>query len=571
MPSALLLVAAAAVLGTLAVAPLSPDGRALDALGIVALCMRSSCAHSRLVRASVLLALGLFAGNAWLQEQTAPLVHEMRTARHSAVALAGIHDEGVSSSFAAALDDGLVVLVHVRGSPPPPGSRIVVRGRLEPFDDARNPGEPSEIALERERGLDAQIANGDVLSISPPSPWERRAWLPRAHAWALAQLRGTLGEPAASIVAGELWGERADLAPDLRTEFQETGTVHVLVTAGLHLGVVAALAVALLSALALPRAWSCCIAIAAVWAFVLWSGGQLPATRAAVMVTAALCARALGRASLSWNSLALAALAIAALRPQSVATPSFALSFNCVGAIFACAPVLERFLEERVALPRALREALVLSVATQLGTWPLTAAVFLQFSPYAVFANLAVVPCVGTSIVLGALQLLLAWTPSLAQMIANLQGWAIAWMLAVVRTLSALPGASLPMTPAPAYAVAAYDTALLFLAWCARRHHWTPGIAAMLVAVGLVLQPPHPLDAHLRITVLDVGQADAILIETPARHALLIDAGGRLERGPQIDGSVAERVGEETVVPFLLRRGIHALDAVVLTHPHGEP
>ncbi|HEY9084863.1 MAG TPA: DNA internalization-related competence protein ComEC/Rec2 [Candidatus Tyrphobacter sp.] len=569
MPSAPLAVAAAAVLGTLAAAPLSPDGRALDALGIVALCVRCCLAHERPVRASVLLALGLFAANAWLHEQRVPALHEMRTARYSAVALASVHDAGTSSSFAAALDGGLVALVHVRGTPPPPGSRIVVRGRFEPFDVARNAGEPSEIALERERGFDAQIAGGEVLSTAPPSPWETRAWLPRAHVWALAQLRGTLGEPAASIVAGELWGERSDLPPDLRTEFQETGTVHVLVTAGLHLGVVAALVVALLAALALPRAWSCGIAIVAVWAFVLWSGAQLPATRAAIMVTTALCARALGRASFSWNSLALAAIVIAALRPQSVATPSFALSFSCVGAIFACAPLLERCIEG-AALPRSLREAMVLSVATQLGTWPLTAAVFLQFSPYAVVANLAVVPCVGASIGLGMLQLLFAPAPTLAQMIANLQGWVIAWVLAVVRTLSALPGAALPMTPAPAHCIAAYDAALLFLAWCARRRLWTPGVAAMLVAIAFVLWPAHGLDTRLRITVIDVGQADAILIETPAHHALLVDAGGRLERGPQSDQSVAERVGEQIVVPFLLRRGIHTLDAIVLTHPHGD-
>jgi len=53
-----------------------------------------------------------------------------------------------------------------------------------------------------------------------------------AHAWALAQLRARMPEPSATILAGELWGERASLPPELRAEFQETGTVHVLVTAG---------------------------------------------------------------------------------------------------------------------------------------------------------------------------------------------------------------------------------------------------------------------------------------------------------------------------------------------------
>lgn len=561
----------AAVLGTLAVAPLSGEGRALVALGVLALCARTS--HSReprLVRASILCALALFALNAARAQERVPTIVEHRTARYTGVSLGDVHDEGGTSSFAVALDDGTTILARVRGGAPAPAMRVLLRGRLAPFDEPRNPGEASEAALERERGFDGQIESADILDATPAARCSPRCTLARAHAWALDQLRRSMGEPAASVVAGELWGERSDLPPDLRAEFQETGTVHVLVTAGLHLGVVAALVLAVLARLALPRAWSCAIAIAAVWLFVLWSGNQLPATRAACMVTAALAARACGKASFSWNSLAIAAIAIAAFRPLSVATPSFALSFSCIGAIFAFVPIFERVAEEHTAAPAFAREAVVLTLATQLGTWPLTAAIFLQFSPYAVLANLAVVPCVGISLALGALTLLFAWISPIAQAFANLNGWVVAWMLAVVRMLGSLPGGGFPMTPAPAFCIASYDAALLFCAWCVRRSSPTPGLAVLAVAIALVLFPIHSPDGRLRITVLDVGQADAIVIETPAHHALLVDAGGRLEHGPQSDGSVAERVGEMTVVPFLLRRGIHSLDAIILTHPHGD-
>ncbi|HTA55378.1 MAG TPA: ComEC/Rec2 family competence protein, partial [Candidatus Acidoferrales bacterium] len=320
----------------------------------------------------------------------------------------------------------------------------------------------------------------------------------------------------------------------------------------------------------LPR-WSACLAaIVLIWIFAWWSGGQLPAVRAATMATAALAARAFGRATFSWNTLAIAALAITFLRPASVATISFALSFSCVGAIFACAAPLERWIEARVALPDRVREALVLSLATQLGVWPLGAAAFLQFTPYAIVANLAVVPCVAATMALGAAQLALAWCDPLAQVCANLNSWLLAWMLAVVQNVSALPAAAIAMTPAPAWSIASYDVAVLAAPALWQRNARTLAVATVALATIGVLWPPRGIDARLHITVLDVGQADAIVVQTPRGHALLVDAGGRLERGAQGNGSVAEEVGDRIVVPFLLRHGVHAVDAIVISHPHGD-
>lgn len=571
MPScALLLASVAAILGTLAATPLGPDLRLVVALGFGALVavvlVGRPPARSILLVAAV--ALGA-AANAALHERTVREITEQRTARYAGTVLDTAAAEDGSATLTLALDNGLRVLARIHTAVPLPGTRAIVRGRIEPFDEPRNPGEPSEREIEGERGFDARLDAAAVLHAGEATQWDARVALARAHEWAHAQLRDRLGEPAASVVAGELWGERSALPPDLRAEFQETGTVHVLVTAGLHLGAVAALAAALFALFALPRWTTCLAAILCVWLFVWWSGGQLPAMRAATMASAALAARACGRATFSWNVLAIAGVVITVLRPASVATASFALSFSCVGAIFISAAPVERWLEARVALPDRVREALVLSIATQIGVWPLGAAVFLQFTPYAVGANFAIVPCVALTMALGAAQLLCAWCAPIADALANLNSWLLAWMLAVVRTVSSLPFAVIPMTPAPAWCIAAYDAALL-AAPLFRRRSATLAVAAIALATAYVLWPPRSFDARLRITVLDVGQADGIVVQTPRGHALLVDAGGRLERTTQSGGSAAEAVGERVVVPFLLRQGIHALDAIVLSHPHGD-
>jgi len=467
-----------------------------------------------------------------------------------------------------AIDNGITIAVEQQANLPAAGTHVLLRGRLEPFDGPRNPGEPDEREIESERGVQGRMTNARMLRTLPPAPLTMRTAIARAHGWALAQLQLRLAEPYASIVAGELWGERATLAPELRAEFQQTGTVHVLVTAGLHLGVVALIVLTLLRFCTAPRVAACIAASAVLWMYAVFSGLHLPSIRAAAMATFGLAAYAAGAAPRSWNAYGAALLVIALFWPLSVMGASFALSFSCVGAILLCADEVTKALQS-FALPEKLREAVALTIATQLGTWPLTASIFLLFSPYAVLANLLVVPVVGATMLLGGAQLLLAPLPPLAQAAANVNGWVLAWIVAVVHTIATLPGASLAITPPPAWAIAAYDAALVGAAYCWKHGGRTLALALVFLGITLVVTPARTVDHRLRITVLDVGQADGIVIQTPLGHTILVDAGGRLERGA--DGaSSSEAAGERVVVPFLHRAGVHHIDALILSHPHGD-
>ena len=469
------------------------------------------------------------------------------------------------------VDGGPRVLAMLRGAALPPGSRVLVRGRLSPFDGPRNPGEPDRAAIERERGFDGTLESATVLQRLPPASsasWE--VFLANLHARALERLQQSLGEPYASIVAGELWGERSTLPPDLRQEFQDSGTMHILVTAGLHLGLVAALAAWLLGFLALPRTAACALTALIVWAYAGFSGWHLPAVRAAVMVSFALAARAAGAKAFSWNALACALIVTLALRPDSLLSASFAMSFSCCGAILLLASPVNAALDRTLGVSERVREVLALTIATQAGVWPVTAATFLLFAPYAVLANAAIVPLAGTTMLLGALQII-APVPAVAAALANLNAWLLQWMLSVVRFTSTLPLAHVVMTPASAQAILLYDVALAGGVWLWNRGARTAALAGVLVTAGFIIAPLPSGHHDLVITVLDVGQADSIVIQTPRGHALLVDGGGRLERGARSAAdSTAEQVGELVVVPFLIRAGIHHLDAVLLSHPHGD-
>ena len=133
------------------------------------------------------------------------------------------------------------------------------------------------------------------------------------------------------------------------------------------------------------------------------------------------------------------------------------------------------------------------------------------------------------------------------------------------------PGARIIPTPPPAWTIATYDVALGAAAFAvARRVHVRAATLAVACATALCLWPPRAVSHDLVVTAIDVGQADALLVQTPAGHAYLVDAGGRLERGGALASSGAEDVGERIVVPFLVRSGIHHLDAILVSHPHGD-
>ena len=409
----------------------------------------TSRAHSA---AACAIAFGLALGT----HRAAPLqiAREIEGARLRGVVVSDVASQPWGDSFELRGSDGLryAVTVHERTTA---GERIVLVGRLEPFDDTLRD-------FARERGLSARLTNAHVVARAPPRN-DFEALPARIRAYAGNALKRYLAEPDATILAGMLYGARGSLPFELRAEFQDTGTVHVLVTAGLHLGVVAALVAFVFARIGFGRVAAALHAIPLVWMYAIVSGGHVPSLRAAAMATVALAARACGERALSLNTLALAAITVAAIWPAWVGGVSFALSFSCVTAIVLFAEPIGAWLE-RARLPKIVREPLALTLATQLGVWPLTAATFLVIAPYAPLANLCVVPVVGIAM-LGGIALIGATPfPAIAMLVARIEAWPLAWIEGVVHVTAHLPFAHVIATPPPTWTLGVYDLAMVAVA-----------------------------------------------------------------------------------------------------------
>ena len=508
---------------------------------------------------SVALVLGVLVSA--LRGHPPALTTEQPTSRYSATVIGDVRDGDTGTHSTTLALDAIGTVRATLREEIMPGARVEVRGRLEPFDEPRNLGEPSMREIERDNGLIGRLASARIITNRAPDSWDTRAWAARLRARASARIRSVIPEPYATILAGALWGERGTLPDDLHDAFQSTGTVHVLVTAGLHLSIIAGIAAFGLGFLGLHRIASCAIALAVVLGYTWFSGAHLPSERAATMIGIALCARACGTRISSWNAIAVAALAVATIWPVSVTSASFAMSFSCVAAIILFVEPLASLLSA-IPMPERLREAVAMTCATQLGTWPLTAAMFSSLAPWAILANALVVPMMGAIIPLGLATLAL---PA----IAPVETLLLIVVERSVRLIAAIPGASASIATPPLSAVIAYD--VLAVAGAIALHHRRRIIGIVTMSAGfaaIILPALVHLPHGLIITHLDVGQADAAVIRTPNDHVILIDTGGELERrGPT---SNAERAGARIVLAYLRREGIHRIDLMILTHPHGD-
>ncbi len=462
------------------------------------------------------------------------------------------------------------------------GERARVRARIDIPGGPRNDGEPAERDQLADQGVSVILTvhrTGDLRIIGPATGWN--AWWARARSRFAAAVESRLPALPATVLEGVLWGDRGNLPATLRQEFADTGTVHVLTTAGLHLGIMAALVAALLGQTPLPRTARAAVVVGAAWAYAALAGLHIPTLRAATMLTVGIIAFESGRARTASAVLAAAAFAVTLPHPLALLSPSFSMSFACVAGIALLSPTFATLgIREGVWGPRWIAELVRTGTSVQVALAPLQALYFNAFTPYSIAANLVVVPMVGIVMATGALYAAAALVlPVLAWPLSNLTWWCLLFITGAVERFASLPAAHIDVPPPTHVFLVCYWIVLGAFAWAVHvrmsvRRLLIGGAAAALLLAAIYCAPgvAAALDPRVHLDAIDVGQADCLLVRAPGMHAMLVDGGGKLERAGSgvVAQPIGDRIATRTVLPFLLRHWVLRLDAVVLTHPHGD-
>ncbi|MDE2179303.1 MAG: DNA internalization-related competence protein ComEC/Rec2, partial [candidate division NC10 bacterium] len=390
------------------------------------------------------------------------------------------------------------------------------------------------------------------------------AWAYTLRARMIRAVNDLLLPDQASLLVAMTLGERSGIPRQINEAFLGSGTYHILAISGLNVSILAGALFFLLKAVRIPLRPSALLSMGLITFYAALAGGSASVVRAAVMADVYLLGLVLDRDADPLNTLALSALVLLLWQPLLLFDVGFQLTFVATWAILVA---VDRVSVAWLAAPwRWIATPLLLSVAAFLGTAPILASTFYRISPVGILANLPIVPLSGLLTGAGMLfAVLAAVIPGSLGWFATLIGWQIDLLVNLAGWFARLPFASVQLFSPSAPMVICYYLALgAAVAAMGRRWlRWTAYAAALacVILVGVRLLPIFQ-NGQLRMTVLDVGQGDGIVLELPGKRTILIDGGGLFD--DRFD------IGEQVVVPFLLSRWIGHVDLMVLTHPHAD-
>lgn len=349
----------------------------------------------------------------------------------------------------------------------------------------------------------------------------------------------------ASIIKAMLLGDKGELEKETTKLFRQGGISHIIAISGLHLTIISEIVSKLLKKFQKPKPVQLEVS-GFLWFYVFLTGASVSALRAALMMSIRTAAVLLDREEDPINTLALTAGILLIKQPLYVMDAGFSLSFAALlGMRYG------RILLMSIRwIPYRLRRILAPSMGISFVTIPLSLWFFYEASVYGFILNIWVIPAMEVLLMSILAALGLSWIhPALGQ------GFAVAadFLLSVFQTgsewVAKWPGAQMRGQPELYQMMALYGIWILVLLYYSKPYRKKQRIKISLAGILLCVLAGFR-SSFWRIMYLDVGQGDCAVIEWEG-NVLIVDA------GPEY---------EDVLKPYLMQRGIHEIDGVILSH-----
>ena len=460
-----------------------------------------------------------------------------------------------------------------------PGDRVQAFLRLERPSPAGNPGQMDYRAYLQSQGIFyvAKVAASEIHLTARGRPGlARTAFSLRSRL--VGAIRRQIPGPQGSLVEGLIFGGGQTLPDEIQTDFRRAGVYHILAVSGSNVAFIAGGVQFIWRLLRVGQRWRTVMTAWVIVFYAFMTGMGPPVVRATVMALAVLGARLAGERADAFTALALAGLVQLLENPLSLYDPGWQLSFFATAGILwlygPAAGVLHRLVPGRAGI---IVPTLAATLTAQAGVTPVSLWHFFGISAISLVSNLVIVPVSGFVVTYGtAASIAGALWPGAGTFLQRVTWLAASLLIVVADWAARVPGGFWWLGRPPLLAVVAFYLAVIQLGRKAkgqRQWRWWLGLF-LLAAVGFgwrAVAGGGP--GLLKITVLDVGEGDSIVIAPPGGPWMLLDGGSGGFGGPGDSGGKAgggTGRGESVVLPFVHFHGMGRVGDFIVSHGHDD-
>ena len=499
------------------------------------------------------------------------------------------------------------------------GQQIILEGTFSHFATATNPGEFDVQRYYAAKGIGGRVRKSQILAVGETYSCLREL-LYQCRLVLHDRLAEVFPAKEASVMQTLLLGEKEELDAEVKALYQKNGIAHILSISGLHITLLGMGVYRLLKRLGLPVRAAAVGGAMLLLMYGVMVGMSVSASRAIGMYLLQMLGIFVGRTYDMLTGLGLMALLLVIQEPERLFDVSFLMSFGAVLGICILTPVLSGDSREMDAdaelegkeisvwpvwlrtvadilgdsayarnkyregwrkvayegiqrMVSAVKGGFAASVGVILFTLPVQLWFFYEIPVYSVLLNLLVLPFMSVVVAGGILSLI----PGLG-LVGTVDCLILWWYEWICVRFAQLPGAIWCVGRPEVWQIVCYYIGIFLLvfgrkyveAWKRRgtygeknvpgdRQHYarTPHLIATVMIVGLLIGLlTGNFDCGSRVTFLDVGQGDGIVVET-GQGAYLFDCGSTSRKN----------IGEYVLKPYLKSRGIRSLRGVFVSHP----
>lgn len=448
------------------------------------------------------------------------------------------------------------------------GAHLSITGKVIPAKPPTNPGQFDYPSYLKQHNIKQIIRVTDVTLIkqSIGNPVKRIAYKLKQAILILHQT--TLPQPYSDLLTGLVFGQHGTQLPkDISDAFQRTGLTHLLVVSGSQVALISGIVFNGLTTIGISLKRRVIIICSVNCIFYFVTGGGAAIFRAITMMMTTLGLKVLKRKTSSFHILGTTALMMLILNPLDLFNAGAQLSFLATAALIFVAPTIQDKLPKN--WPKWITTLVSVTIAPFLLTTPLLGFAFNQISVISLFSNLIMGTWIELLVVTGFFSTIVGLLIKPIAQLINYGCWiAMVGLTHCVEWMSGIPGGVIAIkTPSPLFIAGIYGLIALF----SLGGHYVNRTSKKKLTIALIIIlgasfPGFTSSNVLKLCVFDVGQGDSILIITPSKKTILIDAGNaRYDRKTQ---SFTNDSGRQIIGPALNYFGINKIDLAIITHHH---